>query len=63
VPLLGQVPLDEPLREGADDGTPLVLSDPEAPSAAAIRELARSVPGVLRPRRGAERIKKPLAVL
>jgi ATP-binding protein involved in chromosome partitioning len=61
VPLLGQVPLDEPLREGADDGTPLVLSDPEAPSAAAIRELARSVPGVLRPRRGAERIKKPLA--
>jgi ATP-binding protein involved in chromosome partitioning len=30
VPLLGQVPLDPRLREGGDDGTPLVLSDPDA---------------------------------
>jgi hypothetical protein len=39
------------------------VSDPDAVSAAAIRELAQAVPGVLRPKRGAERIKKPLAVL
>jgi ATP-binding protein involved in chromosome partitioning len=63
VPLLAQVPLDEPLREAADAGTPLVLSSPEAASAAAIRDLAGAVPGVLRPRRGAERIGKRLAVL
>ncbi len=63
VPLLGQVALDEPLRIAADGGTPLVISDPEAASAASIREIAEAVPGALRPRSGAERIKKPLAVL
>ena len=63
VPLLGQVPLDEPLRIASDGGTPLVISDPQAASAAAMLEIARAVPGVLRPRSGAERIKKPLAVL
>src|SRR5436305_12614831 len=40
VPLLGQVPLDEPLREAADAGTPLVVEDPDAASARAIAELA-----------------------
>jgi ATP-binding protein involved in chromosome partitioning len=63
VPLLGQVPLDEPLRIASDGGTPLVISDPQSASAAAMLEIARAVPGVLRPRSGAERIKKPLAVL
>jgi ATP-binding protein involved in chromosome partitioning len=63
VPLLGQVPLDERLRETADGGTPLVIADPDGSTATAIRELARAVPGVLRPRSGAERIKKPLAML
>src|SRR6476661_8450179 len=54
VPLLGQVPLDEPLRIAADEGTPLVISHPDAASAVAIRELAAVVPGALRPRSGAE---------
>ena len=31
VPLLGQVPIDVRLREGGDNGQPLVLSDPDAP--------------------------------
>ncbi len=62
VPLLGQVPLDDPLREASDDGTPLVISQPDAPSAQAVSELAAALPGVLRPRSGAERIRKPLAV-
>ena len=62
VPLLGQVPLDEPLRLASDQGTPLVLASPEAASAQAIRELATALPGVLRPRSGAERIRKPLAL-
>jgi ATP-binding protein involved in chromosome partitioning len=43
VPLLGKVPLSEELREGADTGVPLVLSDPDAPASVAIREAARGI--------------------
>jgi len=43
VPLLGKVPLTMPLREHADAGTPLVLSDPDDPAAQAIRQLARGI--------------------
>jgi len=43
VPLLGQVPLDVRLREAGDDGTPVVLSDPDSPAAVALREVARSL--------------------
>jgi ATP-binding protein involved in chromosome partitioning len=32
VPLLAQVPIDPRLRQGGDDGIPLVLSDPDAPA-------------------------------
>ncbi len=38
VPLLGQIPLDPRLREGGDDGTPVVVADPESPAG---RELAK----------------------
>jgi ATP-binding protein involved in chromosome partitioning len=62
VPLLGQVPLDEPLRLASDGGTPLVIEDPGAASSQAIHALAQALPGVLRPRSGAERIRKPLAL-
>ncbi len=40
VPLLGQVPIDVRLREGADAGTPLTVSDPMSPAAAVLREIA-----------------------
>jgi ATP-binding protein involved in chromosome partitioning len=40
VELLAQVPLDPRLREGGDAGTPLVLTDPQAPAAAALRSVA-----------------------
>jgi ATP-binding protein involved in chromosome partitioning len=43
VPLLGKVPLAEDLRESADAGAPLVLSDPAAPAAVAIRDAARGI--------------------
>ncbi len=43
VPLLGKVPLTMPLREQADAGTPLVLSDPDDPAAQAIRQAARGI--------------------
>src|SRR5947209_18659622 len=43
VPLLGKVPLTMPLREQADAGLPLVLSDPDDPAAQAIRHTARGL--------------------
>ena len=63
VPLLAEIPLDEPLREAADGGTPLVLSAPDAESAQAVSALAEALPGALRPRSGAERISRRLGVL
>jgi ATP-binding protein involved in chromosome partitioning len=43
VPLLGKVPLQEELRLAADEGTPLVLEDPDAPAAQAILHTARGI--------------------
>ena len=43
VPLLGKIPFDVALREGGDAGSPLVLSQPEAPAALALREIARTL--------------------
>jgi len=40
VPLLGQIPLDARVRESGDAGRPIVLSDPEAPAATALRGVA-----------------------
>ncbi|WP_327588889.1 Mrp/NBP35 family ATP-binding protein [Nonomuraea sp. NBC_00507] len=40
VPLLGQVPIDLRLREGGDEGKPLVLTDPDAPAAAELLKIA-----------------------
>ncbi len=43
VPLVGKIPLSEELREHADAGTPLVLEDPDAPAAQAIRDAAHGI--------------------
>ncbi|MER6172580.1 Mrp/NBP35 family ATP-binding protein [Streptosporangium sp. NPDC001681] len=43
VPLLGQVPIDMRLREGGDEGKPLVLTDPDAPAAAELIRVAGSL--------------------
>ncbi|HEV3173481.1 MAG TPA: P-loop NTPase [Actinocrinis sp.] len=40
VPLLGQVPIDMRLREGGDNGEPLVLADADAPAAAVLISIA-----------------------
>jgi ATP-binding protein involved in chromosome partitioning len=40
VPLLGKIPFDVALREGGDSGSPLVLSQPDAPASLALREIA-----------------------
>jgi ATP-binding protein involved in chromosome partitioning len=43
VPLLGKVPLTMPLREQADAGVPLVVTDPDDPAAQAARSVARGL--------------------
>jgi ATP-binding protein involved in chromosome partitioning len=43
VPLLGQIPIDTRLREGADHGMPVVLGEPTSPAAVALRGIARGL--------------------
>ncbi|MBB1028858.1 Mrp/NBP35 family ATP-binding protein, partial [Dietzia sp. DQ11-38-2] len=40
VRLLGQVPLEQAVREHGDEGTPIVLAEPDSPSGRAYREIA-----------------------
>jgi ATP-binding protein involved in chromosome partitioning len=40
VPLLARIPLDTALREGGDQGTPVVVSHPDSAAAQALRRLA-----------------------
>ena len=48
IPLLGQIPLDTRLREGGDEGRPLVLTDPDTEASKTIRSIADGLVG--RPR-------------
>ncbi|HEY3714791.1 MAG TPA: P-loop NTPase [Jatrophihabitantaceae bacterium] len=43
VPLLGQVPIDQQVREGGDAGAPVVLTDPRSPAARAYLEIAETL--------------------
>ncbi|MDR1151322.1 MAG: Mrp/NBP35 family ATP-binding protein [Bifidobacteriaceae bacterium] len=43
VPLLGQIPLDQAVREGGDTGAPVVVAAPDSPAAIAIAEIARAL--------------------
>jgi ATP-binding protein involved in chromosome partitioning len=45
-PLLGQIPMDERMSRAGDDGTPLLVCDPEAAASGAIRKLACALPAV-----------------
>lgn len=40
VPLLGQIPIDQRVREGGDAGSPVVLDSPTSPAAVALRSVA-----------------------
>ncbi len=50
VPLFGAVPLDPALREAGDRGEPLVLSEPDAPAARAIVDVAEAIDATARER-------------
>ena len=45
VPVLGEIPLDMSLREGGDNGKPIVDSDPTAPSALTLSAVAENLAG------------------
>lgn len=45
VPVLGEIPLDVSLREGGDSGKPIVESDPTAPGAKVLTDIARTLAG------------------
>ncbi len=40
ISLLGQIPIDQRIREGGDEGVPLVISDPDSPAAVAMLAVA-----------------------
>jgi ATP-binding protein involved in chromosome partitioning len=40
VPVLGSIPIDVRLRQGGDDGRPVVLTDPDSPAGVALRGIA-----------------------
>ena len=44
---LGEVPLDQEVREGGDHGTPVVVVNPENPSSESISEIARKLTEIL----------------
>ena len=43
VPFLGRIPIYQPIREGSDQGTPLMLSEPDSPAAKAFMAAAERV--------------------
>jgi ATP-binding protein involved in chromosome partitioning len=51
VPLLGQVPLVPALREGGDDGLPIVVADPQSEASLAFTAIAERIHVELAPKR------------
>ncbi|MFI0452925.1 Mrp/NBP35 family ATP-binding protein [Actinomadura sp. 6N118] len=45
VPLLGQIPIDPRLREGSDNGQPLVLADPDSGAGKELRTISDKIGG------------------
>lgn len=63
VPLMGQVPLDPPMRDFADHGKPAVISLPGSPSAVAFEEIVDKLEVLLPPKPKKSQPKKlPLIV-
>ena len=51
VPLLGQLPLVQALREGGDDGMPITIANPDSESAKAFQAIASRIATELRPKK------------
>ena len=51
VPLLGQLPLVQELREGGDDGKPITVADPDSETAKAFQAIATRIATELKPKK------------
>ena len=61
VPLLGEIPIDPALREGADRGEPIVVGTPESEAAQALELTSKELVNLLPPRpKRAKRVSLPL---
>jgi ATP-binding protein involved in chromosome partitioning len=58
VPLLAQVPLMPDLRQGGDEGRPIVVTDPDSPAGQALRDAARRIAQSTR-----SKVGKPLPLM
>ena len=58
VPLMAQVPLVPALRAGGDTGSPIVVTDPDAPASVALRESAHAVARATK-----SKVGKPLTLM
>ena len=58
VPLVAQVPLIPAVREGGDDGIPIVVSDPASPASVAFRQAADAVRKATK-----SKVGKPLSLM
>jgi ATP-binding protein involved in chromosome partitioning len=58
VPLFAQVPLEPALREGGDEGAPIVVTDPDSPAGEALRRAARELAHATR-----SKVGKPLPLM
>lgn len=45
VPFLGEIPIDPAIREGGDNGMPIVIADPASPQAQAFTAIAKALAG------------------
>lgn len=45
VPLIGSIPLEMPVRQGSDNGVPIVVSDPDSIAAQELKEIAARIAG------------------
>jgi ATP-binding protein involved in chromosome partitioning len=58
VPLFAQVPLVPDLRQGGDEGRPIVVTDPDSPAGQALRDAARAIAQSTR-----SKVGKPLPLM
>ena len=58
VPLMAQVPLVPALRVGADEGVPIVISDPDGPASVALRQAAVTLRQLTK-----SKVGKPLSLM
>ena len=61
VPLVGEIPMDPALREGADEGVPIVVGSPDSEVAQVLELTSKEIVNLVPPRpKPAKRISLPL---